>query len=550
MKKLFTPLTKTVWFYLIFLLIGFNSCKKDFITTPLEEANKSKITINGISLETVNFKTFKQEVDFNKLGKLKTTFEKGSEFNTHIMLDASSQSNIELDLSSIKKLNAKGKTSYVFSIKSSFARAVSFSNLTVEQNVNKDSIKAFMTVYTPSINWIKAFHNDIKLPFEGKITFKKIALSEVTNYQQGVGSILATNSTSAFIQVCNSYTVYELVELPRNGTTVDDIHYLSQGESACPSWGTPQGARLEIQTRQVTECSTIADPNYDPSNPSSGGGTGDPTNPDTYGGSTTPTPPSDYNPCDNGGEQSTINSINGVQVLVAGDSPCESNPIPNLNRDTINNLNNLQANCIFDKLKSNALFQDLLASFQNNKNLNVTFQMGNIPYYNGHPVSGQTHHDPGTTNFTITIDNTLFGNAGAIAATNTFLHEAFHANLWISAQQWYPNSLPSNFQNMSLIEQIKYLDNRGGNGSIQHNYMANQINNIALALKEYTRVNYPNIYSTNPPHNSYLSMAYNGLQGTSCYTDFLNSLPGNTELEKKQFSEQLKISLYTENKCP
>ncbi len=210
----------------------------------------------------------------------------------------------------------------MFSIKPITPRAVSFSNLTVELNENKDSLKAFMTIYTPSIKWVKVFHDDVKLPFEGKISFKKILLDEVINYNRGIGSIMITNSTSPSIQVCNSYTVYELVELPCNGLTANDTHYLSQGESACPSWGTPQGARLEIQTRQVTECSTIAAPSYDggTSNP---GGSGESSA--GSGGSTTPTIPGDYNPCDSGGGETTINSVNGMQVLVADPSECDPN---------------------------------------------------------------------------------------------------------------------------------------------------------------------------------------------------------------------------------
>ena len=95
----------------VFTLLLINSCKKEFLTTPLEDLTSSKITKNGVSIESINFKTFKSEVDFNKLGKLKTTFEKGNEFNSHILLDANAKSNIEIDLNSLKKLTVKGKTS-------------------------------------------------------------------------------------------------------------------------------------------------------------------------------------------------------------------------------------------------------------------------------------------------------------------------------------------------------------------------------------------------------------------------------------------------------
>jgi hypothetical protein len=231
-------------------------------------------------------------------------------------------------------------------------------------------------------------------------------------------------------------------------------------------------------------------------------------------------------------------------------STSSSNCDGTINRDTINNLNNADADCIFNKLKNNLTFQNLLNKFQNNANLNVTFQMGSPVDTQGNPVAGQTHHDPETTNFYIIIDQNRFSWVGAIEAANTFLHEAFHANLWINAQQWYPNSLPSNFQNMSLLDQIKYLDSRGGNGSIQHNYMASQINHIATALQEFTRVNYPVIYNNNLSYNTYLSMAHNGLQFTNCYIDFLNSLPGDNEKEKEDNLERLKAQLYTSSKCP
>jgi hypothetical protein len=58
----------------VFTLLLINSCKKELLTTPLEDLTSTKIDKNGVGLETINFKTFKKEVDFNKLGKLKTTF--------------------------------------------------------------------------------------------------------------------------------------------------------------------------------------------------------------------------------------------------------------------------------------------------------------------------------------------------------------------------------------------------------------------------------------------------------------------------------------------
>ena len=146
MKSKFTRSLSTLILGVLALLL-INSCKKELLTTPLEDLTSSKITKNGVSIESINFKTFKSEVDFNKLGKLKTTFEKGNEFNSHILLDANAKSNIEIDLNSLKKLTVKGKTSYVFSIKSSSPRAISFSNLTIEQNVSKDFKSLYDCLY-------------------------------------------------------------------------------------------------------------------------------------------------------------------------------------------------------------------------------------------------------------------------------------------------------------------------------------------------------------------------------------------------------------------
>lgn len=224
-------------------------------------------------------------------------------------------------------------------------------------------------------------------------------------------------------------------------------------------------------------------------------------------------------------------------------------PTPILYRDTINNLNNKDANCIFERLKSNALFQNLLANFQNNKNLNVTFQMGSPVDLKGNPVAGQTHYDYGTTNFTITIDNNYFALRGGIEVAKTFLHEAFHANLYTQAQLWYPSDLPNNFQNWSLVEQIKYLDNRGNNSSAQHDYMAYHIDEIASALQAYTLANYPSIYNNpNATFDSYRAMAYGGLTGTDCYTTYVNSLANGQDGFNAAYQKLITVS--GENKCP
>jgi hypothetical protein len=180
--------------------------------------------------------------------------------------------------------------------------------------------------------------------------------------------------------------------------------------------------------------------------------------------------------------------------------------------------------------------------------------MGSPIDLDGNPVNGQTSHVLGTSNFTITIDNNYFNQYGGLEVATTFLHEAFHANLFTQAQLWYPTDLPNNFQNWSLIDQIKYIDNRSGSiagfsNSHQHNYIATQIDQIANAIKAYAQANYPTIYNNpNAKIDSYRAMAYGGLNGTECYSTYINSLPNGQDSFNAAY-QQL-ITVLGENKCP
>ncbi len=137
-----------------------------------------------------------------------------------------------------------------------------------------------------------------------------------------------------------------------------------------------------------------------------------------------------------------------------GDCPTIEPEITKPVVDTTINITNPQALCIINNLKTNDFFHRMIVDFTKNSNLNLKFEMDDLPPN----VAGRTSHEPGTTNFSITIDNSYFNQVGGIEVTKTFLHEAFHANLWIKAKEWYPNDLPANFQNYSLLEQIQYLD--------------------------------------------------------------------------------------------
>lgn len=106
---------------------------------------------------------------------------------------------------------------------------------------------------------------------------------------------------------------------------------------------------------------------------------------------------------------------------------------------------------------------------------------------------------------------------------------------------------------------MKYIDNRSGNiagfsNSYQHNYIATNIDEIALAIEAYTQANYPSIYNNpNATFDSYRAMAYGGLTGTQCYTTYINSLPGVILKDKTDYFGTLYSQLIREageNKCP
>lgn len=107
---------------------------------------------------------------------------------------------------------------------------------------------------------------------------------------------------------------------------------------------------------------------------------------------------------------------------------------------------------------------------------------------------------------------------------------------------------------MSLIDQMKYIDNRSGSidgfsDSYQHNYIATHIDEIALAIQAYTLANYPSIYNNpNATFDSYRAMAYGGLTGTQCYSTYINSLANGQD--SFNLAYQQLITIAGENKCP
>ena len=70
-----------------------------------------------------------------------------------------------------------------------------------------------------------------------------------------------------------------------------------------------------------------------------------------------------------------------------------------------------------------------------------------------------------------------------------------------------------------------------------------------IQLTGNTQTNYPSIYNNpNATFDSYRAMAYGGLSGTQCYTNYITSLPNGQASFDNAYRELIKVD--GENKCP
>jgi hypothetical protein len=215
-----------------------------------------------------------------------------------------------------------------------------------------------------------------------------------------------------------------------------------------------------------------------------------------------------------------------------------------------NNFNDSDAICIFNKLKNNSGFTLLLNKFIQSENLNVTFKLADIQGSNG-----RTRHILGTSNFEILISNEYFISHGGIPIAKTFLHEAFHANLYVQAKLWYGGNLPSNFDTFNINQQLSWITNNphGSLQDAQHEYIADNITSISNALQAYVETNFPNIANSEFLDDlAYISESYIGLAGTKAYNDFVNAnFNGATFADKELQMHQSVGPLRAEQrKCP
>lgn len=157
MNKLFTPPLKKFNFCLIFgfamVMLFFNSCKKELYTSEKidpEHLKKIHSYQNGAKRDTINFAKFKSKANLQSLGALKDFFLSPAAGKGKLMSVNTDETyeGFAIQTDSINVLEANGHTSYIFPVKLSSPRAVTFQNLTIDESAAGTLV--FVNTYTPS----------------------------------------------------------------------------------------------------------------------------------------------------------------------------------------------------------------------------------------------------------------------------------------------------------------------------------------------------------------------------------------------------------------
>ncbi|MCE7864524.1 MAG: hypothetical protein DYG99_13365 [Bacteroidetes bacterium CHB5] len=171
-----------------------------------------------------------------------------------------------------------------------------------------------------------------------------------------------------------------------------------------------------------------------------------------------------------------------------------------------------KANCIYNKIRSNASFNNLISAFDNNGGaMNLYFKLDNIqdPDINGITSTTYPYNE-----VTITLDQTNLENNRTVEVARTFLHEAVHAKIYselakagiASNEQLTSDNFPGLFD--------AYVEYKNGNmpeTQIHHQYMAGHyVDLIAAGLKEFDTQNHNNPEIT---MDHYKALAWMGLTG-------------------------------------
>ncbi len=294
------------------------SCKKEVLTSAIHQAEQNQL------IKAISYTQFIGSVNLDNTGVLRPVLLAArNRNNTSQSIATYSPFGLQIDTSTVKKLSLGDTTSYVLALLPTTPRAINFQNLTIQ--IVGSKVKAFLTNYIPTKEWIAARRDNKPIQFNGKAYINKILLEgSSTTEIHNVGETKTMSSSSSKVMSIGGARVqlapgeceiYDVIEVIPYGCstgcypgfciweTGDRTEWI-EGVSYLPGY-------TNVRTT-VVNCEP-----FSPAFPPSGGSGG--------GGSTTPNPPGNYDPCDGATPSIETVTVQGVKVNVVPPPPCDEN---------------------------------------------------------------------------------------------------------------------------------------------------------------------------------------------------------------------------------
>jgi len=182
--------------------------------------------------------------------------------------------------------------------------------------------------------------------------------------------------------------------------------------------------------------------------------------------------------------------------------------------------------CVWNHLMSPSLtngLKSILSSFGDNTVYNVSFTLGTVS------GDGMCSYQ-GNNNFLVTINQSEADDPdySRIWLASTFIHEAFHAKLRQKALETFGEAAisqwPTPIDDMTLSQLATYFEAESKSEniweSVEHDWMVDNINDLATSLQEFVQIFYPTTYAqTGSSLAPYIALMYMGLQTSTIYQE-------------------------------
>ncbi len=183
-------------------------------------------------------------------------------------------------------------------------------------------------------------------------------------------------------------------------------------------------------------------------------------------------------------------------------------------------MNNINIKCVYENLTATVL-KDILVGFSNSDVYNLRFTLDpNMPMNKEGMTTKIAAND-----FLISINPNLIDNSySKIWTASLFIHEAFHAQLFLKSQQMFGNQdlakWPTPINEMDLNELMNYFEQNSKSNniweSVNHDWMVNNLDIMSQKLQNYVSIYFPAISSEINSMNlglvPYQSLMYKGLE--------------------------------------